>query len=63
MDRIRVQEVGSRYNDYMNGSQYKICTPVDGDTIHYKLLEYAVRISQAHLAPSLPNSWNDNEVA
>jgi hypothetical protein len=67
MDSIRVEEVGSRYNDYINGSQYKICTPVDGATIHYKLLEYAqtmvVRISHPYLAPSIPNSRNDNEVA
>jgi hypothetical protein len=54
-DHTRVEVVTSRYNDYMNGSQYKICKPVDGDTIHYKLRvraqTMAVRTPHPHLAP------------
>jgi hypothetical protein len=67
MDHTRVEEDGSRFNDYVNGSQYKLCPPADGDTIHYKLLECAqtmgVRISRPQFAPSVPNSQDDNEVA
>jgi hypothetical protein len=63
----RVEGVTSRYNDYINGSQYKICKPEDRDTIHYKLRvraqTMAVRIPHTYLVHFSTKLTNVNEVA